>query len=71
MTEQKTGIKFSRDADSKSMTHGGAIMRRENDFQSWKAEQITYFETYLRHFRKDSEEYSIIERGIAELRCGI
>lgn len=46
-------------------------MRRENDFQSWKAGQISYFETYLRHFKKNSEEYSIIERGIAELRGGI
>ena len=47
------------------------MMRRENEFQSWKAGQISYFETYLRYFRKDSEEYTIIAHGIAELRGGI
>lgn len=47
------------------MTHG------ENEFQSWKTGQISYFRNYLRHFNKDSDEYRVLLQGIEELSKGI
>jgi hypothetical protein len=47
------------------MTH------KDNEFQTWKTGQISYFQNYLRHFKKNSEEYMVLVQGIEELRKGI
>lgn len=37
------------------------------DKKKWKNEQVKYFKKYLNNFQKNSTEYRIIKKGIADL----
>lgn len=37
------------------------------DMKQWKMEQLEYFKRYIKSFRNNTKEYSLIKEGIKEL----
>jgi len=46
-------------------------MKKSNNKNTWKSEQIFYFKEYIKAFSPETEEYKKIAKGIKELEGNI